>query len=54
MFLHHPHEFGKEIIAVVRAGGGFGMILNAKGRVMFVFESFHGFVVQINMCQFHL
>ena len=37
----------------MRAGGGFGVVLDGKGFFLFAGEAFAGVVVQIQMSQFH-
>ena len=39
MFFHHLNELLKEVIAVVRTGRRFGMVLNAKHRQFTVTEA---------------
>ena len=45
-------ELPEQILAVVWASGGFGVILNAEGRVFFMTQTSDGIVVQVNMSHF--
>src|SRR3989338_755108 len=50
----HPGKTPKKIIAVMRAGGIFRMVLHGKDRVLLVPESLEGLVIQIDVSQFHV
>ena len=43
---HTAQKSAEEIVAVVRAGRGFGVVLHAEGRQFAVGEAFDGAVVQ--------
>src|SRR3954447_13480984 len=45
-------ELLEKIIRVVRAGCSFGMILHTEDRKLFVSHSFHGSIVEIDVCHF--
>jgi len=49
---HHFHEGLEKIMRIVRAGGGFGVILNAEERQSFVAQAFVGVVVEIEVRDF--
>ena len=34
MAIHHRHKLVEQIVAILRAGGGFGVVLNAEDRPM--------------------
>src|SRR5260221_5786519 len=51
------NEFGKlleKIAGVIRAGGGFGMILDAENRQRFVPQPLDGVVVEIDVRNLHV
>ena len=53
-FVHQCDELCKEVIAVVRAGGCFGVVLNAKDGQVFVLKPFDSIVVKIDVSQLNL
>ena len=44
---HHPDESVEQVARVVRAGTGFGVVLNAEDRAVRVPESGHRVVVEV-------
>src|SRR5665213_86003 len=47
--LHHLHKRIEQVRRIVRARAGFGVILHAENRQVFMAETFHGAIVQIEM-----
>ena len=54
MFFYQVDEIIKQVTAIVRTGGAFGMVLHRKCRFIFQTYAFDGFVVQIHMGYFHI
>jgi len=52
--VHQLPELGKQILAVVRAGGRLGVVLHAEGRVFLVSHAFDRVVVQIAVRDFQI
>src|ERR1035438_803333 len=53
--LRLPHELGEiveQVVRIVRAGRGFGMILHAEDGLLAVAEAFEGLVVEIDVGDF--
>src|SRR5262245_48317029 len=46
---HHPPELLEQVARVVRAGGGFGVVLHAEDRLLDVAKAFEGLVVQVDV-----
>ncbi len=51
---HQCQKLSKQILAVVRTGGGFGMILHAEGRQFAVPDAFDRLIVQIDVRDFRV
>ena len=49
MRLNHFPKLAKQILAVVGPGGGFGVILDTKGRKFAVLQTSDRVVIQIDM-----
>ena len=50
-FLHQRDKFLKKVVAVMRTGGSFWMILNAEEREMLMLKTFYCVVVEIDVSQ---
>src|SRR5215470_14501577 len=50
-FLHHLHEILEQVMRIVRAGRGFGVVLDAEQRQVSVAHAFERVVVQVDMRQ---
>jgi len=48
----HLAKLAEQVMAVVRAGRGFGVILHGKRRVIFVPDAFDGLIVEIHVGDF--
>src|SRR6266849_11038772 len=53
-FLHQIGELGEEVVRIVRAGAGFGVILHAEERQGFMAHAFVGLIVQVYVRDFHI
>src|SRR5665811_1428008 len=51
---HQPGEIVEQIVRIVRAGRGFGMVLHAEDRLAAVAEAFERPIVQIDVGDFDL
>ena len=51
---HHLQEFIEQIMAVMRPGSGFGMVLNPEGRVDLMTNAFGSLVIQVDMSDFNV
>ena len=49
ILVDHRSELLEQVLAIMRAGGGFRVILNAEGRMLFVSQSGNGVVIQVNV-----
>lgn len=52
--LHHVGELSEEIVGIMRARGGFRVVLNAEEREFFVAHAFVGMVVEIDVGDLHV
>jgi hypothetical protein len=54
VLLHEARKILEEIVRIVRAGCGFGVVLNAEDGLGFVLHAFDGVVVQVHVGDFDL
>src|SRR4051794_19639454 len=54
ILLHQLRELVEEVVRVMRAGGGFGVVLHAEDRVIAVAEAFERLVIQIDVSDVNL
>ena len=52
--LHHADEFSEQIVAVMRSGGRFGVVLDSKSRVFAMSNAFDGIVVQVDVSHLNI
>ena len=50
--MHQFDEVVEEVERIVRAGRGFGVVLDAEGRVVAMAEAFEGLIVEIDVGEF--
>ena len=49
ILVHQFYEFFEQVIRVMGAGGGFGVVLDGEGRLVFTAESFVRVVVEVGV-----
>ena len=52
--LHHLPEVAEQVVRIVRAGRGFGVVLHAEERQCLVAKAFQRLVVQVHVRQLNL
>ena len=52
--LHHLHKIIKQIAAIVRAGGTFGMILHTESRLILHTNPLDRVIIEVHMRYFHI
>ncbi|MEY3457592.1 MAG: hypothetical protein RL215_749 [Planctomycetota bacterium] len=52
--LHEMEEFGEQVVAVVRAGSGFRVVLDTEDWQSFMSDTFNGLVVEVDMSDFDI
>jgi hypothetical protein len=51
---HELHEIVEQVVRIVRAGRGLGVVLHAEHRILAVAEAFERLVVQVDVGDFDL